>query len=137
MARCGASRIRAFTGGDAAPAKSRFGVGTGSWLPKWRSLTAALIAIGEVADEAGEVLQEQTRRAGVAEHEGRLVEVPQAAAEPEPIVAGDYTTRDICAVVRQKTLHPAPMKRSHFRFHPATPPAWSRGLQLWLRPRPR
>jgi hypothetical protein len=62
--------------------------------------------------------------------------VPPAAAEPEPVVAGDYT-RDIRAVLRQKTLHAAAMKRSRFRFHTATPPAWMRGLQFWLRPRPR
>jgi hypothetical protein len=29
------------------------------------------------------------------------------------------------------------MKRSHLVFHPAPPPAWTRRLQLWLRPRPR
>ena len=77
-------------------------------------------------------LEQHARRTQVAEHGGRLAEVAQAAAQPQPVAAFNYA-RDIRAGLRQKTLHAAAMMRSCFRFHPST----AESTRRWLTQRSR
>src|SRR5690606_4228344 len=61
----------------------------------------------------------RARGAEITEHERRLTEMPQAAAEPEPAVARDYA-RDIGAMRCQKAPQPRAAMRNNVRLHPAT-----------------
>ena len=92
--------------------------------------------VGETTRELSEVLQTHTGRAEIPEHERRLIEVAQAAPQSQSIVAGNYT-RDIRAVLGQKPLHAAAMRRSRFIFHTTGLSPWRRRLQFRLRRQPR
>ena len=78
-------------------------------------------AVGQAADEAGEVLQSHASRAQIAEHERRLIQVAEAAPQAEPIVAGDYA-RDIRAVRCQKPPQSRAAMRRDFWVHPRSLP---------------
>jgi hypothetical protein len=69
-------------------------------------------AIGQAADESGEILQPHARRAEIPKHERGLVKMPQAASQAQPVVAEDYA-RDIGLVRCQKPSQaPSPHEKS-------------------------
>lgn len=85
-----------------------------------RRQSGVRLRVAHVVAEAGsvgaEALQQDAGVAEVTEHEAGLTEVAQAATEPEPVVALDYT-RDIGAVAGQKLRETRTMNR-RLRFHP-------------------
>jgi hypothetical protein len=93
-------------------------------------------AIGQPADKAGELFHLHVRLTQVPEHERRLVEMTQAAPQPDPIIAVEYA-RDIGAMSCQKTVQPPLQMRDRFRLHAATLIPASRFLHLRLRRQPR
>ena len=93
-------------------------------------------SLGKPADEAGELPHLHARFTEVTEHERGLIQVTQAAAQPDPVIATDYA-RDIGPMRCQESVEPPIRMRRCFRFHPPTLIASPRSRHFRLRRQPR